>query len=307
MISENFRQAAAELAAQGIETRENERLAPHTTFGIGGPAALFCVPKSAEQLAFAIKTARAKALPWRCLGRGSNVLFRDEGYDGLIICLAGVMDGLAVQGDRIEAGAGATLAALCEAACEASLAGLAFAYGIPGTVGGAIYMNAGAFGGDMAGVLESVAYLDEDLQMRSLTAGQAELGYRESVFQRRPWVVLSAAFRLRQGNRAAIAEEMEAHMAYRRAKQPLELPSAGSVFKRPQGAFAGALIDQSGLRGHRLGDAAVSEKHCGFIVNLGQASCADVLALADYVVGEVKHHTGYTLEREIHLITEQDL
>ena len=200
------------------------------------------------------------------------------------------------------AGAGLKLSALCKAALDSSLTGLEFAYGIPGTVGGAVYMNAGAYGGEMKDVLVSVTYLTREGEIVTEDAANLDLSYRHSIFEENGGCILSAKFHLKRGDSAAIKARMDELMQKRVDKQPLDKPSAGSTFKRPMGAFAAALIDQCGLRGYRHGGAAVSEKHCGFVVNLGGATCADVLALCDEVRAVVKEKTGYDLEKEIRVV-----
>lgn len=279
-----------------------EPMAKHTSFHIGGPARLFCTPSGAQQLAQAIRLCRAYGVRYYVVGKGSNLLFSDAGFDGAVLSTARLADAPVFEGELVRAGAGLGLNALCKAAAQHGLGGLEFAYGIPGSVGGAVYMNAGAYGGEIKDVLHSVAFLDDAGAVRTLPAGQLELGYRTSVFARTGWCVLEALFQLKQADPGQIQEKMQQLMQRRIDKQPLELPSAGSAFKRPQGAFAGALIEQCGLRGARVGGAAISEKHCGFIVNLGGATCADVLALADLVQQTVQQKTGYTLEKEIRVV-----
>ena len=202
----------------------------------------------------------------------------------------------------LTAGAGVRLTALCRAALEHGLSGLEFAYGIPGTVGGAVYMNAGAYGGEMKDVLTVVRYLTTEGKVVQASAAELDLSYRHSIFEENGGCILSAQFALQPGNAADIRAKMDELMAKRADKQPLDKPSAGSTFKRPAGAFAAALIDQCGLRGFRHGGAAVSDKHCGFVVNLGGATCADVLALCDEVRAIVKEKTGYELEKEIRVV-----
>ncbi len=298
------RKAEEALQIAGIAYCKEEPLKCHTSFQIGGPAAFFCTPGNICQLRAVLQLAKDLRLPYTLLGRGSNVIFPDDGYPGLVICpKGGLFEQLEVGAEgKIHAGAGVNLHTLCEFAQQKSLAGLAFAYGIPGGVGGAIFMNAGAYGGEIAGVLESVLFLDENLQERRLPAGELGLGYRQSVFQTRPWVIVSATFCLQPAQGDDIYADMKENLRKREEKQPLEWPSAGSAFKRPPGAFAGALIDECGLRGYRVGNAAISEKHCGFIVNLGGASCADVLTLADEVCSRVEAQTGYRLEKEIRVV-----
>ena len=290
------------LEAAALPYREQEPLAGHTTFKIGGPAAVFVQPADEAQLCAAVALCRELAVPYYILGNGSNVLFGDKGWAGAVICLAGMKDGVRREGNTLTAPAGLPLSALCTAAWEAGLAGLEFAYGIPGTVGGAVYMNAGAYGGEMKDVLLSVRYLTAEGQIEEAPAEGLDLGYRHSIFESNGGCILSAQVRLEAGDPAAIRARMDELMGRRRDKQPLDKPSAGSTFKRPAGAFAGALIDQCGLRGHRHGGAAISEKHCGFVVNLGGATCADVLALCREVQQIVKEQTGYTLEKEIRVV-----
>lgn len=288
--------------ANGIPALRGQALAPYTTFKIGGPAALFCRPETNAQLAAALRLAKGAGARVYLLGKGSNVLFADEGFDGVVIQIGPSMGGVEIHGSTICAGAGEPLSQVCLAAAEAGLTGLEFAYGIPGSVGGAVYMNAGAYGGEMKDVLEDVAFLDDRGGEHTLPAGELCLSYRTSIFTSRPWCILCAKLRLSHGDRQAVRARMD-ELAHRRAeKQPLDLPSAGSTFKRPAGAFAGALIDQCGLRGYQVGGAAISEKHCGFVVNLGGATCADVLALTDHVQAVVRQKTGYDLEREVRVV-----
>lgn len=279
-----------------------EPLARHTSFQIGGPAALFCSPRTTEQLIQAFALCREAGVRTYILGNGSNLLFSDKGFDGAVLCTRSLQPEIRVEGDRIIAGAGVSLQQVCEEAARYGLTGLEFAYGIPGSLGGAVYMNAGAYGGETRDVLAEVEFLDETGCVRTLPASQLELGYRTSVFARTGWCVLRATLQLAKGDREQIQAKMDDLMNRRREKQPLELPSAGSAFKRPEGAFAGSLIEQCGLRGFRVGDAAISEKHCGFIVNLGHASCADVLELARQVSERVHQQTGFVLEKEIRVV-----
>lgn len=290
------------LAAAGISYREQEPLAAHTTFKIGGPAAVFIQPAQEDQLCSAIALCRELSVPYYVLGNGSNTLFGDKGWNGAVICLAGLRGEVHQEGDNLWAPAGMPLNMLCMAALRASLTGLEFAYGIPGTVGGAVYMNAGAYGGEMKDVLVSVRHLNAQGEIVETPASELDLGYRHSIFEDNGDCILSAQVRLAPGDAQKISEQMNDLMGRRRDKQPLDKPSAGSTFKRPAGAFAGALIDQCGLRGYRHGGAAISEKHCGFVVNLGGATCADVLALCQEVQTIVKEKTGFTLEKEIRVV-----
>ena len=290
------------VAAAGISYREQEPLAAHTTFKIGGPAAVFIQPAQEDQLCSAIALCRELSVPYYVLGNGSNTLFGDKGWNGAVICLAGLRGEVHQEGDNLWAPAGMPLNMLCMAALRASLTGLEFAYGIPGTVGGAVYMNAGAYGGEMKDVLVSVRHLNAQGEIVETPASELDLGYRHSIFEDNGDCILSAQVRLAPGDAQKISEQMNDLMGRRRDKQPLDKPSAGSTFKRPVGAFAGALIDQCGLRGYRHGGAAISEKHCGFVVNLGGATCADVLALCQEVQTIVKEKTGFTLEKEIRVV-----
>ena len=295
---------AQKLRESGIEVLEREPMAPHTTFKIGGCAAWYCSPAGEEQLARVLQLCRDCGVRRYLLGRGSNVLFADEGFDGVVIHIGTALSQVRVDraSRRICAQAGAHLADVCRAAAEAGLAGMEFAYGIPGSVGGAVYMNAGAYGGEIRDVLESVTFVDDHGRARILPAEELELGYRTSIFSRRDWCIVGAVFRFEQGEPERIRDLMREYAARRARKQPLDLPSAGSTFKRPEGAFAGALIEQCGLRGFSVGGAAISEKHCGFVVNLGGATCADVLALTERVAEIVKEKTGYILEKEIRVV-----
>ena len=296
---ERFKQ---KLLRAGIPFRENEPLAAHCTFKIGGPAQLFVQPQTEQQLCSAAALCKEQAVRYYLLGNGSNILFADEGFAGVVIDISALGSDIAVEGNMLTAGAGVRLTALCRAALEHGLSGLEFAYGIPGTVGGAVYMNAGAYGGEMKDVLTVVRYLTAEGEVVQASAAELDLSYRHSIFEENGGCILSAQFALQPGNAADIRAKMDELMAKRVDKQPLDKPSAGSTFKRPAGAFAAALIDQCGLRGFRHGGAAVSDKHCGFVVNLGGATCADVLALCDEVRAIVKEKTGYELEKEIRVV-----
>lgn len=296
---ERFKQ---KLLQAGIPFRENEPLAAHCTFKIGGPAQLFVQPQTEQQLCSAAALCKEQAVRYYLLGNGSNILFADEGFAGVVIDISALGSDIAVEGNMLTAGAGVRLVALCRAALEHGLSGLEFAYGIPGTVGGAVYMNAGAYGGEMKDVLTVVRYLTAEGKVVQASAAELDLSYRHSIFEENGGCILSAQFALQPGNAADIRAKMDELMAKRADKQPLDKPSAGSTFKRPAGAFAAALIDQCGLRGFRHGGAAVSNKHCGFVVNLGGATCADVLALCDEVRAIVKEKTGYELEKEIRVV-----
>ena len=285
-----------------MELRVNEPMSKHTTFRIGGPAALMALPKTAGEAKTAVKTARELGIEPFFLGNGSNLLVADEGYPGFIIKLTWDFDGIREVNRGLEAGSAVLLSRLSNALVGRGLTGLEFAGGIPGSVGGAVTMNAGAYGGEMAQVLESVTFLDEAGEVCTLPVSECGFGYRKSIFSQRKCLVLRARFRLEQGDGYAIKARMDELTAKRREKQPIDLPSAGSMFKRPPGHFAAALIDQCGLKGLTVGGAQVSEKHAGFVVNRGGATCADVLELVRQVKEEVLRQTGVELEMEVKVL-----
>lgn len=295
-------QLKQQLLAAKIAYCENEPLAAHCTFKIGGAAQLLVQPQTEQQLCDAIRLCRETATRYYLLGNGSNILFADEGYSGAVIDVSALKVEIQVRESCISANAGVRLSTLCKVALEHGMTGLEFAYGIPGTVGGAVYMNAGAYGGEMKDVLTTVRFLTAEGRIEEVSAQELDLGYRHSIFEENGGCILSAVFALEKGNPDQIRAKMDELMARRVDKQPLDKPSAGSTFKRPAGAFAAALIDQCGLRGYRHGGAAVSEKHCGFVVNLGGATCADVLALCEEVRTIVREKTGYDLEKEIRVV-----
>lgn len=271
----------------------------HTTFRAGGPAELFVSVQTEEQLIAVLRSAKEWQAPTRILGRGSNLLVSDEGVKGLVLHLEGGKNPFRLNGDQIVAWAGASLSSLCMFALEQKLSGLEFAYGIPGSVGGAVYMNAGAYGGEVKDCLKWVRFLDENMEIQTLPVEELDLSYRHSRFCGSKCVILEACFELKAGEQEKIKAAMDDVMIKRRDKQPLEHPSAGSTFKRPEGAFAAALIDQCGLKGLRIGGACVSEKHAGFIVNDQQGSCQDILDLIRQVRTVVKEKTAYVLETEV--------
>ncbi len=299
---EHNQNLTARLREAGIAYREGEPLASHTTFKIGGPAAVFVRPDGEAQLCQAVRLCRQLAVPCYLLGNGSNVLFGDKGYAGAVISTAGMKGEVSRQGDTLTAPAGMPLGVLCMAALHAGLTGLEFAYGIPGTVGGAVYMNAGAYGGEMKDVLVSVRYLTAEGTVEELPASQLDLGYRHSVFETNGGCILAATVRLAPGDPDAIAAKMNELMGRRRDKQPLDKPSAGSTFKRPEGYFAGKLIQDAGLRGFRVGGAQVSEKHCGFVINRDHATSADILSLMEQVQQKVYGQFGVQLEPEVKMV-----
>jgi len=285
-----------------LELRTDEPMSKHTTFRIGGPAALMALPRTVGEAKAAVKAARALEVEPFFLGNGSNLLVDDGGYPGFVVKLAGDFDQIREVNRGLEAGSAVLLSRLSNALLGRGLTGLEFAGGIPGSVGGAVTMNAGAYGGEVAQVLESATFLDESGEVRTLPAPECGFGYRKSVFSDRKCLILKARFHLEQGGPAAIKARMEELAAKRREKQPLEYPSAGSMFKRPPGHFAAALIDQCGLKGLAVGGAQVSEKHAGFVVNRGGATCADVLELVRQVKEEVLRQTGVELEMEVKVL-----
>ena len=300
---EQWKDFTEALRKRAIPFAVQEPLSRHTSFRIGGPAAVFCEPRTKEQLKQALSLCRAAGRRVDLLGRGTNILFADEGFDGVVVHIGEGLSAIEQNGAFLTVQAGAQLARVCAQAGMEGYSGLEFAFGIPGCVGGAVYMNAGAYGGEIRDVLASATFLDETGTERTLQAAELAMGYRTSIFEQNPqWCILSATFALKRGDSAEIRARMADYARRRTEKQPLNMPSAGSTFKRPEGAYAGALIEQCGLRGCAIGGAQVSEKHCGFIVNRGGATCEDVLSLADVVCKIVTEQTGYRLEKEIRVV-----
>lgn len=283
---------------------EQEPMARHTTFRIGGPADYFVELGSIEQIRAAIQVCREENLPWFVLGRGSNLLVSDKGYRGVILSIYKDFQKTEIQGETVTVQAGVLLTTLSGKVLDASLTGLEFASGIPGTIGGAVVMNAGAYGGEMKDIVRKVTVLDQDGEVRTLTCGEMQFGYRTSLAKKKGYIVLGAELTLKQGEKEKIREEMQTLKAKRIEKQPLEFPSAGSTFKRPEGYFAGKLIMDAGLRGFSVGRAQVSEKHCGFVVNTGGATASDVLALIREVQKQVREKFGVELETEVKFLGE---
>ncbi len=298
MSGEIFRAFCRVMKEEG-QVREQESMKGHTTFRIGGPAQYFLSPKDSGELAETLSVCREYGIPWFILGNGSNLLVSDSGYPGAVIQLGKGFSEIRTEGSRIYAGAGALLSAIARKAWEAGLSGLEFAGGIPGSLGGGVVMNAGAYGKELKDVLFYVAVLTPKGSREELTPDQLELGYRTSNILSRGYVVLEAGFSLKEGKPEEIFAQMEELAARRREKQPLEYPSAGSTFKRPAGYFAGKLIQDAGFSGFRVGDAQVSPKHCGFVVNAGNASAAEVSALCAQVAAGVKEKFGVDLEMEV--------
>ena len=281
----------------------NELMSRHTTFRVGGPADLMYFPSSSEQLVSALQLAKEEGVPAMVMGNGSNMIVRDGGIRGLVIVLGERFAQVSVDGEILTAQAGASMAKVSSAAQAAALAGLEFASGIPGSLGGGCAMNAGAYGGQLSDVLvDAQVYLNGEI--RTMTKDDLQMGYRTTLPLREGGVVLSARFKLMPDDGEAIMERMRDLNARRRDKQPLNFPSAGSTFKRPEGYFAGALIEQAGLKGRTVGGAQVSEKHAGFIVNVGGATAADITGLIKVVQDEVLRAFGVQLETEVRIIGE---
>ena len=285
---------------------EQESMRGYTTFRAGGPARYLVSPDKEEQLAAVLRICREEKLPCLVLGRGSNLLVSDSGFDGVVISMRKHFGEITVDRETgiLTAQAGVSMPAAAKAALEAGLSGLEFASGIPGTVGGGVLMNAGAYGGEFSQVLLDVRVMDQEGNVETVPVSRAELGYRTSIFAHDKRVVLSCRMQLHPGKKEEIRERMEDYNGRRRQKQPLEYASAGSTFKRPTGYFAGKLIEDCGLKGYRVGDAQVSEKHAGFIINRGNASAADIYELCRQVQQKVLKQTGVSLELEVRLAGE---
>ena len=276
-----------------------EAMSRHTTFKIGGPADYFLMPDKDTDVGRIVKICKESAIPYFILGNGSNLLVGDGGYRGAVIQIYKNMSAVTVEGTEITVQAGALLSSVAAAAKNAALTGFEFAGGIPGTMGGAVVMNAGAYGGEMKDVLKEVTVMDEEGEIVTLPADKLELGYRTSIIKTAGYIVLEAKLQLKEGNPEVIRETMKDLTIRRTTKQPLEYPSAGSTFKRPEGYFAGKLIMDSGLAGYQVGGAQVSEKHCGFVINAGGATARDVRTLMDNVRDIVYKKYGVTLEPEV--------
>lgn len=279
-----------------------ELMAKHTTFRIGGNAQIFVTPNTVEEIGQILQLCKASRIPYFILGNGSNLLVSDEGMDGVVIQLYHNFSGYRICGNQVNAQAGVMLSQLGNALKESELTGFEFAAGIPGTVGGAIMMNAGAYGGEMKDIVQSVQLMDLDGNILEKTVDEMEFSYRHSIVEENQYVVLGATLLLNKGNKKDIEEKMQALALARRTKQPLEYPSAGSTFKRPEGYFAGKLIMDAGLSGYQVGGAKVSEKHCGFVVNVGNATANDVKQLIAQVQKVVYDQFHVAIEPEIRLV-----
>ncbi len=286
----------------GVSLKFAEPMEKHTSFRIGGPAEVMAFPKNAEELSKILKVSKLLDCNVRILGAGTNILAPDAGIPGMVICLKDAMDGMeSLPNDRIRVAAGVTMARAAMFAAGLGLSGMEFAHGIPGTVGGGVYMNAGAYGGEICQVCESVDVMDMDGNIQTIPGGEMGFSYRHSRLEDEDGIVLSAVFALSQKPESEIREKMQELIGKRRASQPLDKPSAGSAFKRPVGGYAAALIDQAGLKGYRVGDAAISEKHAGFAVNLGRATAADVQELLRQVSDKVFENSGIRIEPEVRI------
>lgn len=281
----------------------NEPLKNHTSFKIGGNAKVFFMPESVSDIADALKVCRENEVPYYILGNGTNILFSDKGYNGVIINIFNKFNQVYLENENtINAQSGALLSSIANIALNNSLSGMEFASGIPGALGGAVYMNAGAYGGEMKDIVLSADILDKDGNIRILDNNEMGFQYRSSNAEKEGFIVLSAKLQLKKGNKEEIKSKMHELNSQRKEKQPLEMPSAGSTFKRPEGNFAGKLIMESGLRGYSIGGAMVSEKHCGFVVNTGNATCKDVLLLIEHVKKTVYDKFNVMLEPEVRII-----
>lgn len=277
----------------------DEPMSRHTTFRVGGPADFFVTPKAKEEVRDVIRICKEAGMPYYIIGNGSNLLVSDAGYRGVIVQIYKEMNEVKVEGDLVKAQAGALLSGIAAKALGAELSGFEFASGIPGTIGGACVMNAGAYGGEMKDVLESVTVLTGEGKIIELGRNELELGYRTSVIAKKGYIVLGAVLKLERGDGEKIKTYMDELKEKRVTKQPLEYPSAGSTFKRPEGYFAGKLIEDAGLRGFQVGGAQVSEKHCGFVINRDHATAADIMELMRQVQIRVQENSGVDLEPEV--------
>lgn len=283
---------------------KEEPMKKHTTFRVGGNADYFVMPQNETEVKDVVALCKKTSMPYYILGNGSNLLVGDKGYRGVIIQIYKEMNDIQVDGDKVKAQAGALLSRIGNAALEAELTGFEFAAGIPGTVGGAVVMNAGAYGGEMKDIIVNATVLTQEGDIITLNKEELELGYRTSVIAKKGYVVLEAEYQLQKGDREAIRARMDELKCRRVTKQPLEYPSAGSTFKRPEGYFAGKLIQDAGLRGFQVGGAEISEKHCGFVINKDQATAADIRELMRQVSEKVMQEFGVKLEPEVKTLGE---
>ena len=286
----------------GCEIKQDEPLSKFTTFKIGGAAAAVVTVNNVKELSEILSLCKQNNVQRMVIGNGSNLLVSDEGYEGIVIKLDGDFKNITIDGETIKCGSGVTLASLCKFARDNSLSGLEFAWGIPGTVGGAAFMNAGAYGGEMKNVVMSTSYINDDGAAGTYIGEENKFSYRYSIYSENNYVITGVTFKFKTDDPELIKERMDDYMSRRRSKQPLDYPSAGSVFKRPDGYFAGGLIEECGLKGYSIGGAQVSEKHAGFIINKGGATCSDVCKLVEHIQKTVKENKGVELECEIRRI-----
>lgn len=286
------------------QIKVDEPMKNHVTFRVGGPADFFVMPKNGEELEWVLKQCAKHEMPYYIIGNGSNLLVSDQGYRGVVIQLFRQLNDIQCEGNMIRAQAGALLSAVANRALEEGLTGFEFAAGIPGTLGGACVMNAGAYGGEMKDVLKTVTVLTREGELLTLEKNELELGYRTSIIAKKDYIVLEAQIELQEGDPEQIKEVMDDLKERRITKQPLEYPSAGSTFKRPEGYFAGKLIQDTGLQGFQVGGAQVSEKHCGFVINKDQATAADIAELIRQVQDRVEEKFGVRLETEVKRLGE---
>ena len=299
-MNNNFQELYNYANSINCEAVLGEKMCLNTSFKTGGPCGIRISPENAEQAALIISKAKELEIPFVVLGNGTNVLVPDEGINKAVIIIGDKMASYQLEDETtISFSAGVNLVSLCRFALENNLSGLEFAFGIPGTCGGAIYMNAGAYGGEIKDVLTEVTHLTPDMRVETIPANEADLSYRHSVYKSNGCIILGGKIKLTPDSRESIKARMDDFLGRRKDKQPLEYPSAGSTFKRPEGYFAGALIEQCNLKGKSVGGAQVSEKHAGFVINKGGATSSDILELIDLVAETVKNETGVTLEPEV--------
>lgn len=284
----------------------DEPMSKHTSFLAGGKAKYFAKPDGVEELRALLSYARTHSLDYLVMGKGSNILVSDSGYQGLVIMIGKAFSGIKVKENVVEAGSGASMASVANVILENSLTGFEGLSGIPGSIGGAIAMNAGAYGYETGNILEEAEFLDDELNLRSLPLSKLDMGYRRSIFSDKSYVILKAKFRLRKDEQAAIKERMDDFKQRRLNNQPLQYASAGSTFKRPEGYFAGKLIQDAGLKGVNIGEACVSEKHSGFVINKGGATATDIYKLICYIQAKVYAEFKVRLEPEVKLIGDFD-
>ena len=297
MYTDFLKEIASFMEAEDIKI--DEMMSKHTSFRVGGPAKVFLTVHSEESLRNILLALKRFGLPYFVLGNGSNLLVSDEGYDGVMVYLGEEFSEVEITGTQMRAKAAALLGKVARMAMEEELAGLEFAAGIPGSLGGGVVMNAGAYGGELSQVVTKVRAMNPDGEIIELEKDQLLLGYRTSIFKTKPFVILEVYMELQKGNKEEILAKIKEYTKARVEKQPLEYPSAGSTFKRPEGYFAGKLIMDAGLRGYRVGDAQVSEKHCGFVINRGNATATEIKTLMENVAKKVKEEFGVDLEAEV--------